>query len=271
MNAETTSTKGPLRVFVSYRREDSPGHAGRLYDTLTARLPQAELFMDVDNIEPGVDFVETINAAVGSCDVLLALIGPRWGSVTRNGSRRLEEPGDFVRLELEAALRRNVRVIPVLFRDATMPRHEDLPESIQALTRRNAIHIADDRWRSDADRLVAALEKMVPTTTNPPLADDAPKTTGPEGDGSRYRDSGSTRLSPAMMTDPAKGSREIGGGGTGWDQASGRQRRTTPPSAPGRHWPRVSIRGIIVAFVLGLALVGFGLGLGNWVILPLLR
>lgn len=240
-------TTGPFRVFVSYRRDDSPGHAGRLYDTLKGRLPQAELFMDVDNIEPGLDFVESINTAVGACDVLLALIGPKWAGETTNGTRRLEEPGDFVRLELEAALRRDIRVIPVLFRDANMPRPEELPESIQGLTRRNAIHIADDRWRSDAERLVAALEKMVPTT-DPRAADDVPTMPGAEGDRSGYQDSVSSRLRPATTA---------------------RQRRPPTTRAFGRSWLREGVRtiGLLVA---GIALVAFGLALGYWVILPLL-
>src|SRR5688572_2423484 len=98
-------------IFFSYRRSDSAGYTGRLMDDLKSQFPDNEVFRDVEAIEAGADFVEAIDAAVKSCSVLLAVIGPRWLSVTDNGGRRrIDDPNDFVRLELASALRRNVRV-----------------------------------------------------------------------------------------------------------------------------------------------------------------
>ena len=103
------------RIFISYRRGDTSATAGRLFDRLEGRFGVGSVFMDVDTIEPGLDFVEVIGGAVGSCDVLLALIGARWlGAVDEHGRRRLDDPDDFVVLEITTALERGIRVIPVL-------------------------------------------------------------------------------------------------------------------------------------------------------------
>ena len=111
------------RIFISYRRADTPHVAGRLFDRLATRFGAGHVFMDVDSIEPGLDFAETIEAAVGACDVLLVLIGPNWvEAVDEQGRRRLEDPDDFVALEITAALRRRIRVIPVLVDGAPSPR-----------------------------------------------------------------------------------------------------------------------------------------------------
>ena len=115
--------------------------------------------MDIDTIEPGVDFVETIEKAVGSCDVLIALIGKQWLTITDPaGRRRLDNPADFVRLEIKTALERNIRVIPALIPGAAMPRSQDLPDELEKLTRRNAIEISDTRFREDVDRLIRVLD-----------------------------------------------------------------------------------------------------------------
>ena len=108
-------------IFISYRRDDSAGHAGRLFDRLVARFGKDAVFMDVEGIEAGVDFVETIEKAVGGCDVLLAVIGRTWlDSRDSKGKRRLDDEQDFIRLETSAALARNVRVIPVLVEGASV-------------------------------------------------------------------------------------------------------------------------------------------------------
>ena len=132
--------------------------AGRLYDWLVARFGQHRGFMDVDSIHPGQDFAETIEQAVGACNVLLALIGPQWLTMTDEGRRRLDDPDDLVRLEIEAALERKVRVIPVLVEGASMPRARDLPDSLAKLTRRQAFGIRHDRFRTDVSQLVTAIE-----------------------------------------------------------------------------------------------------------------
>src|SRR5215472_12214630 len=118
-------------IFVSYRRQDSSHLAGRLYDRLADRFGEGQVFMDVDTIHPGIDFAEEVNRAVAACKVLVAVIGPNWLTATdERGRRRLDAPDDFVRLEIEAALARGVRIIPVLAQDATMPRQAELPESL---------------------------------------------------------------------------------------------------------------------------------------------
>jgi len=150
------------RIFISYRRDDSAGYAGRLYDRLSERFGQGQIFMDIDTIEPGLDFVEVIEKAVGSCGVLIALIGRQWLTITdATGHRRLDNPEDFVRLEIATALDRNIRVIPVLVRGATMPRSTDLPDALKKLARRNALEISDTRFHYDVDRLIETLEKVL--------------------------------------------------------------------------------------------------------------
>ncbi len=149
-------------IFISYRRDDSSGDAGRLYDHLIAHFGKQMVFRDIDTIAPGSDFVRRIEDAVGACQVFLVLIGRSWLTTTGpDGRRRLENPADFVRLELTAALRQGIRMIPLLVQDAQMPRPQELPEPLQELARRNAIKLSDDRWGYDVSRLVAAIEQSV--------------------------------------------------------------------------------------------------------------
>ena len=151
-------------IFVSYRRHESKDFAGRLYDRLADRFGEGQVFMDVDTIEPGVDFAEEIARAVAACQVLLAIIGPGWLTVTdKRGQRRLDDPDDLVRLEIGAALAREVRVIPVLVGDAVMPGRDELPENLAGLARRNALAIRHESFRSDAGRLVTAIERALVT------------------------------------------------------------------------------------------------------------
>jgi|GEM_PF-2586680 len=150
-----------LRVFVSYRRHDTPGYAGRLYDYLVRRLGPEGVFMDIDDIRPGTDFDEVIHEALAECDVLLALIGPSWSTSTdRKGHRRLDEPADFVRRELEAAFERRIPVIPVLVQAASMPSLEDLPQPLSGLTRRQAFELSDRRWDDDIGDLISELQRF---------------------------------------------------------------------------------------------------------------
>ena len=148
-------------IFISYRREDSAGHAGRLFDRLSSHFGKNRVFMDVSDIEPGTDFVEAIDKAVGSCDALVVVIGREWLTCSdAAGHRRLENPSDFIRLETTTALKRNIRVIPVLVQGASMPTAGDLPEELKNLARRQAVEISDTRWDSDASRLISTLEKL---------------------------------------------------------------------------------------------------------------
>jgi len=149
-------------VFISYRREDSPGHAGRIFDSLRARLGSDVVFMDVHAIEAGVDFAEALEGAVGSCDALLAIIGPGWLSATdADGRRRLDDPQDFVRIEIRGALNRNVRVVLVLVDNADLPRQDDLPDELKPLARRNAVAMRDSRWDADIDELARSVEGLI--------------------------------------------------------------------------------------------------------------
>jgi TIR domain-containing protein len=148
------------RVFISYRRNDSAGYAGRLYDRLADRLGYDRVFMDVDSIEPGVDFGEVIQAAVASCQVLVALIGPGWLATDQEGHKRLDDPDDIVRLELEAALSRNIRVIPVLIAGASMPSRQDLPTAVAPLAQRHAFRLSHESFRSDSDHLLHVVEQV---------------------------------------------------------------------------------------------------------------
>lgn len=134
------------RIFISYRREDSAWPAGRIYEHLANRFGREAIFKDVDAIRAGDNFKECIDEAVGKCDVLLAIIGQRWLHVTDGqGRRRLDNPADWVRLEIETALNRSdVRVIPVLLENVAMPAAQDLPASLQPLCYRHAASIRQD-------------------------------------------------------------------------------------------------------------------------------
>jgi hypothetical protein len=161
-----TVSKG---VFISYRRQESSGMAGRLYDRLVARFGDDQVFMDVDKIALGVDFAEVITQAVGTCEVLLAVIGPHWLTATdEDGQRRLDDPDDIVRVEIQAALKRNIRVIPILVEGAVMPRGKQLPEGLVSLARRNALSVRHESFRDDADRLLKAIEQVVRVTGSSP-------------------------------------------------------------------------------------------------------
>ncbi|MGA9717512.1 MAG: toll/interleukin-1 receptor domain-containing protein [Acidobacteriaceae bacterium] len=145
-------------VFVSYRRKDSEGESGRLFDDLTSHFGSESVFMDVSAIEPGRDFRKAIDQSVTTCSVLLAIIGQEWLELKdAGGRRRLEDPNDFVRLELASALRRDIPVIPVLVRGAKMPEMDRLPPDLQELAYRNAVELTHARWKSDVQLLIRAL------------------------------------------------------------------------------------------------------------------
>ncbi len=149
-------------IFISYRREDSAGHTGRLFDRLGEHFGKAHVFMDIAGIEPGVDFVEAIDHAVGSCDAFIVVIGKQWLNVTdAEGRRRIDNPEDFIHLELAAALRRNIRVIPVLVQGAVAPGSGSLPEDLKKLSRLQAHEISDNRWDYDVGMLIESLEKVL--------------------------------------------------------------------------------------------------------------
>jgi len=161
------------RIFISYRREDARGDAGRLTDDLKESFGAGRIFRDIETIEPGVDFVEALNRAVSLCPVLLAIIGPNWHTVKdAAGRRRLDDPHDFIRLEIGTALSRNIRVIPVLVGGASMPKAEDLPENLQLLARRQAYELSDRRWEFDVKQLTESLETIIGPARNGGKVDD---------------------------------------------------------------------------------------------------
>jgi hypothetical protein len=145
-------------IFINYRRNDSEGEAGRLFDDLTSNFSDDSVFMDVAAIEPGRDFRKAIDQSVANCSVLLAIVGLEWlEAKDATGGRRLDDPNDFVRIELASALRRDIPVIPVLVRGAKMPRVEQLPDDLKELAYRNAVELTHARWKSDVQVLIRAL------------------------------------------------------------------------------------------------------------------
>jgi len=153
---------GRRGVFICYRREDISPVAGRLSDHLGRRYGEDQVFIDVDSIEYGVDFHEPIAAAIESCAVLLAVIGRGWTAATDGqGRRRLDDPDDPVRGEIEAALARGVRVIPVTV-DTPMPRARDLPGGLAGLANLQAFPLRNAQFKRDVELLLEVLDPLVP-------------------------------------------------------------------------------------------------------------
>jgi TonB family protein len=155
-------------IFVSYRRSDSQGEAGRLFDDLVKHFGEDTVFMDVSAIEAGRDFRKAIEEGVTKCGVLLVMIGPEWlDAKNEHGGQRLQDPSDFVRIETVSALKRDIPVVPVLVRGAKMPSPEQLPEELRELGYRNCIELTHARWKSDIHLLVEALRRSLPVTPSP--------------------------------------------------------------------------------------------------------
>jgi formylglycine-generating enzyme required for sulfatase activity len=150
------------QIFISYRREESRWSARSLHDRLAASFDPKQIFIDIDAIGLGEDFVAAIERTVGKCDTLIAIIGKNWlTSKDDQGRRRLDDPEDFVRMEIAAALKREIRVIPVLVDGALMPRSTELPDDLKSLVRRNALQISDTSFDGDCQRLVAAIKEVL--------------------------------------------------------------------------------------------------------------
>lgn len=143
-------------IFINYRREDSRWTAISLYNLLATEFTPEHLFMDVDTIPPGVDFVKHLGDQVAKCQIMVSLIGRQWLEILR---RRLNDPADFVRIEIVAALKRDIRVIPVLIDGATMPRGDELLEPLKPLARRNAVQLRHESFGVDAEKLARALKQ----------------------------------------------------------------------------------------------------------------
>ena len=154
-------------IFVSYRRNDSEGEAGRLYDDLVEMFGDRSVFMDVAGISVGRDFRKAIDEHIATCGALLAIIGPTWVDLKdESGRRRLDDSGDFVRMETASALKRDVPVIPVLVRGAKMPRADQLPDDLKELAYRNCVEVTHARWKSDIKILAKALRSILGDPTD---------------------------------------------------------------------------------------------------------
>ena len=227
------------QIFISYRRDDASAWAGRLYDHLNTRFASNQIFMDVDTIQPGVDFVKAIEDSVGSCDLLIAVIGRRWViSSDEEGRRRFDNAEDFVRLEIATALMRGIRVIPVLVDGASMPPSGELPDDLKSLVRRNPIEISHPRFRTDSERLIVAVEQALEETTAKRLEREAKKRL--EVEGSMVQD---LRLPPPDRVAPTL--------------------PVTPSTSPGKRKLRPAARIMtLLALVIGLA-VGAAIYFGS--------
>lgn len=150
------------KIFISYRRSESAAYAGRLSDQLRAHFGSQIIFIDIESIEPGRDFGEAIEDAISSCKIVLVVIGRQWLTCANEHGRRLDDPKDFVRLEIAAALKRGIRVIPVLVQGAAIPREQDLPGDIAPLARRQAWEVSDLRWNQDVGKLIEKIAGDIP-------------------------------------------------------------------------------------------------------------
>ncbi len=149
-------------IFISYRRSDTPGETGRLFDDLVKQFGEGAVFMDVSAIAAGSDFRKAIDESIANCGVLLVIVGPEWLVASgEQGTHRLDDPLDFVRLEIAAALKRDIPVIPVLVRSAKMPRADQLPPDVADLAYRNCVELTHVRWKSDLQLLLKALRPLV--------------------------------------------------------------------------------------------------------------
>jgi TIR domain len=162
-------------IFISYRREETAANAGRLYDLLSDHFGEARVFMDIDSIVVGVDFTRAVIEAVSGCNILLALIGRDWLTITDSkGRRRIDNPNDWVRIEIETALQRDIRVVPVLVDGAVLPQADDLPPSLQPLVKRHALELSYTGFRSEVTRLITAVNEVLDAETD--RSAKAPKT-----------------------------------------------------------------------------------------------
>ena len=155
------------RIFISYRRDDAAGDSHAIHDRLTDHLGGAQIFMDVHDIAPGADFVQRLQDVVQGCDVVVALIGKRWAGESAGQAARIQDPKDWVHIEVAEALKRGIRVIPVLLDGASMPTAEALPADLHALRRLNAMEVRTTRLDADVRDLVGATVQAVGGTWPP--------------------------------------------------------------------------------------------------------
>jgi YVTN family beta-propeller protein len=252
---------GAPKVFICYRREETAAHAGRLYDALVAQFGEGNVFMDIE-LEPGIDFVDRITEVVGSCHVLLVIVGRSWVTLSDGADHaRIHDREDYVRLEVETALRRSdVRVIPLLVGGARMPHSDELPEAVRALTRRNAFELSDTRWRYDVGRLMDALASLL-SDTQPPLPEADERAEGPRRPAGRDETAATAVAEPTDAPPserPAPGKRFARSG-----EAAPRPPDSGAPP-PTRRWLPIAAGAAVVALVgVAIALLAGGGGGDN--------
>src|SRR5215470_10901999 len=161
------------KIFINYRRDDSQGTAGRLSDRLIEAFGRNKIFIDVDHIPAGADFVAYLNDQVAASEVFLVVIGPNWlDAKDESGRRRLEDPDDFVAIEIAVALERNIRVVPVLIDGARMPKASELTERLKPLVRRQALEVRHSQFARDAEALIAKVGEALPLGQDQDLVED---------------------------------------------------------------------------------------------------
>lgn len=262
------------KIFINYRRGDDPQAAGRLFDRLQDVFEPQQLFLDVDNIAPGLDFVRVLDERVAECDIVLAVIGKGWlDTRDADGKRRLDDPDDFVRIEITSALDQGKRVIPVLVGDAPMPHPEDLPEVLRPLTRRNAVRLTHERFRADTQGLIKALQESLTEiearrqaeaeARRQALAEDERK--GREAEAARRAEEETQKLKAALQAreeayrsasasdDPAVLKSFLATYAKGADAAQVRARLHQIKPRPGWQPPRLAIAALAAVAVLLLA------------------
>lgn len=148
-------------IFISYRVQDTAGETGRLVDDLKQHFADDQLFMDIDNLEPGVEFPEVIEKYLLTCQVMLVIIGPNWIGNRNNGTARINDPNDWIRMEVSSALQRKILIIPILVDGASFPKEEELPPEIRPLLNRQSYELSNKRWQYDTDRLIDFLINIV--------------------------------------------------------------------------------------------------------------
>ena len=148
-------------LFLCYRREDTQDAAGRLHDRLVTAYGRDRVFMDIDSVPLGIDFVEHVTQQIGQCNAVIVMIGKRWRTIKEQNRRRLDNEDDLVRAEIRAALQQRIPVIPVTVQNAKMPKGKDLPDDIRFLARRNGIQLDAARWKADVERLIKELDRVM--------------------------------------------------------------------------------------------------------------
>ncbi|HTN17805.1 MAG TPA: toll/interleukin-1 receptor domain-containing protein [Chitinophagaceae bacterium] len=156
------------KIFISYRVKDTQAATGRLVDALKQHFDDDQIFLDIDKIEPGLDFTVVISKYLDSSDVMLVIIGPDWMAYnSERNSYRINEQNDWVRLEIATALQRNIRVVPVLLEGASLPDEELLTDDLKPLLRRQSYEISNKRWKYDSEQLIEFLKKILGQTPKP--------------------------------------------------------------------------------------------------------